>query len=255
MYNYFPHPSNARQSSMCVTLLVNEGFAGYGIYWAIIELLRDAPNYKYTADEKLLAYVLHAPDAEQVKRVIKNFGLFDFDNDGLMFSPWLLESLGSYDEQKKKLQEAGRKGAARRWARAQRDNGQAIATPLMDNGQAIAYNPTLFNISEQDKTNPTANGGEEWREVCLLQGLKVDTELVEAIAKTSPEGHAPGYIAQVCCQYGIGQNVLDFLVERTENASTTNPLYIKFCALVKRIETEKWAPKHPANFICSKLFG
>lgn len=239
---------------MCVSLLINEGFTGYGLYWALLELLRDAPEYKYSADEKLLAYVLHHNDTEQIRRVVRNFGLFEFDDDGLFFSPWLNDSLGSYDEQKRKLQEAGRKGAARRWAHAREEDGKAIASPSGDDGKAIAYNPTIPIVSEKDNINPTKEGEEDWREICLKQGLRVEQDLVEAITKTSPEGHAPGYVAQVCHQYGIGQNVLDFIVERTNNADTTNPLYIKFCALVRRIEAEKWAPKHPANFICSKLF-
>lgn len=255
MYNYFPHPSNARQSSMCVTLLVNEGFAGYGLYWAIIELLRDAPNYKYTADEKLLAYVLHAPDAEQVKRVIKNFGLFVFDDDGLMFSPWLLESLGSYDEQKKKLQEAGRKGAARRWARAHGDNGQAIDTPLMDNGQAIAYNPTKSNVSEQNLTQPNHSDRQGLSEVLSSETHKISEEYYLAAAERKDYEGGQAYLLQECYRRGLSIEAFHYLLEHTDNGNTDNSTYRVFCLLCKRVDSEKYPVKYPDNFYLRKIFG
>jgi len=238
---------------MCVTLLVQEGFAGYGIYWALLELLRDAPRYRYTADEKILAYVLHAPDLDQVKRVLRNFGLFDFDEDGLFFSPWLMESLGAYDEQKKKLQEAGRKGAARRWAHTREDNGQAMATPSGDDGQAMAYNITQRNLTELNETQPTLANGEEWRSILSVDSPKVTPEYMEMLVSTQKAGHACGYVAQVCLYYGMTEAVCEAICERSDNASVTHPLYRKFCALVGRIEQEKWVPKHPANFFLSKL--
>lgn len=254
MYNYFPHPSNARQSSMCVSLLVEEGFAGYGIYWALLELLRDAPDYKYTSDERLLSYALHHPDADQVRRVIRNYGLFDFDDNGLFFSPWLLDQLNSYDDKKAKLQEAGRKGAARRWAASHSNNGQAIATPSGDDGQAIAYNNTQYNVIEKDLTKPSNGNVEGWRDILSVSSPAISEDYVTVLASTQPSGHAPAYVAQVCRAYGMTEAVCNFICEHTNNAETSNSLYVRFCAIVKRIETEKWAPKHPANFFLSKLF-
>lgn len=239
---------------MCVSLLVQEGFAGYGIYWALIELLRDAPRYRYSADEKILAYVLHAQDVDQVGRVLRNFGLFDFDTDGLFFSPWLEESLGAYDEQKKKLQEAGRKGAARRWAHTRENDGQAIATPSGDDGQAIAYNNTQYNLTEQNETQPTLANGEEWRSILSKESPKVSPEYMAMLVSTQQAGHACGYVAQVCLYYGMSEAVCEAICERSDNANVSHPLYRKFCAIVARIEQEKWVPKHPSNFFLSKLF-
>lgn len=240
---------------MCVTLLVNEGFAGYGLYWAIIELLRDAPNYKYTADEKLLAYVLHAPDAEQVKRVIKNFGLFNFDDDGLMFSPWLLESLGSYDEQKKKLQEAGRKGAARRWAHAQGDNGQAIATPSGGDGQAIAYNTTQSITSQQDLTHLNPSDVQGLNEVLSSETHKISEEYYLAAAERKDFMGGQAYLLQECYRRGLSIEAFNFLLEHTENGNTDNSTYRMFCLLCKRVDSEKYAVKYPDNFYLRKIFG
>lgn len=253
MYNYIPHPSNISKSSMITALLIEEGHAAYGIYWMVLELLRDCPNYKIGNNAKSIAWAIHSTDVDLVDRVLHNYGLFDRDDDGLLFSPWLQEQMEAYDAKKRKLQEAGRRGAAKRFA--SRDNGEAIATPSSGDGEAkaILYNVTQRNITLHEKTTSPDVAGEDWRGICSNQGLKVDDDLVAAIAATQPEGHAPGYVAQVCRQYGIGQNVMDYLLRITDNASLTDGRYIKFCALIKRIEREKYSPAHPANFICSKI--
>lgn len=253
MYNYFPHPSNSRQSSMCVSLLIEEGFAGYGLYWSVLEVLRDATGYRYSPDPRVWAYVLHAQDIDQVERVLTRYGLFDIDDDGLIFSPWLNEQLGSYDETKRRRAEAGRKGAARRWASSSEGDGNAIAKPSEGDGNAIAYNVTKYNPMKENKTEPSEGFPEGWRDICNNQGVPVSQDLVATICETSIKGHAPGYIAQVCQRYGMGENVLNFLTEATNNAEVTNDTYKRFVSLVQRIQREKWVPEKPANFFLSKL--
>ena len=134
---------------MVVSLLIEEGFAGYGLYWAILEVLRDAPSYKYSSDPKVWAYVLHGPNLQQVERVLRNYGLFDFDSDGLVYSPWLMEQLGAYDDTRQRRRAAGLKGAARRWGSKGSEDGNAMAMPLTEDGNAMAYNIT--NITNQQK--------------------------------------------------------------------------------------------------------
>lgn len=253
MYNYIPIPSNMRDYPQIVELRINEGAAGYGIYIMVLQALRDAISFSIGDNPKRLAYIFNEPDVSLVDRVLHNYGLFDTNNDGLLFSQWLNEALESYQDKKIKLQEAGRRGAAKRWAAAQKVNGQAIATPLLDNGQAIAYNTTQYNITEYNKTSPAETEEEDWRVICRSPGLKVDDELVSAIAATQPAGHAPGYLADVCRRYGIGQNVLDYLNRVTDNGNLENSRYKAFVSLVKRIEAEKYRPEYPANFFCSKI--
>lgn len=255
MYNYFPHPSNARSSSMLVSLLIEEGYEGYGLYWAVLEVLRDAPGYKYNKDPKVWAYVLHCQDQEKLTRILQIYGLFDLDDDGLLFSPWLSDQLGTYDDTRRRRQEAGKRGAASRWGSKASDNGNAMAMPLDDNGNAMAYNNTQPYLTEDKNTKPNQGNGEEWRSICENQGERVDPRLIDVLAQTSQEGHAPGYIAQVCIQYGMGENVLNFLCEATNNADLGNDTYKKFCALVRRIQAEKYTLKYPANFFLSKLFA
>ena len=253
MYNYIPLPTNMRDFSSVLTLRIEEGSAGYGVYIMVLQLLRDMPGYSMGDNPKRIAFALNEPDVDMVQRVLHNYGLFDIDGDGLLNSPWLTEQLSSYDQKKRKLQEAGRRGAAKRFGTG--NSGEAIATPTDGSGEAIAieHNATKYNITEKNETTPSESSGEDWRVICSQQGLRVDEEYVVAIAATQPEGHAPGYVAQVCCQYGIGQNVLDYLLRITDNANTTDRRYRQFCSLVNRVQRDKYIPTYPANFFCSKL--
>lgn len=243
MYNYIPHPSNCRVSSNVLRMLMREGVAGYGIYWMLLEMLRDAPEFKMFYFPESFAYAIHCQDVDQVTRVCKDYGLFKFDDKDNMSSEWLEDAMNEYSDKKAKLQEAGRRGAAKRWAAAHGSDGQAIATPSMEDGQAIAYNITQHNVTQDNVTLPD-----------LTESPKVGVEYLELLCSTQPEGHAPGYVAQVCMQYGMTEASCNFICERSDNAAVGHPIFVKFKTIVGRIQREKWTPKHPDSFFLKKLF-
>lgn len=242
MYNYFPHPSNLRQSSGCVSLLIEEGPAGYGIYLMALEVLRDAPNYRYSPDPKVWAFVLHSADIDMVGRVLKNYGLFDTDDNGLLYSPWLCSQLGDYDEVKRKRQEAGRKGAANRWHSKNNGDGNAIAKPSNGDGNAIAYNETQYNVTSYNDILPNPNGTE-----------RITEELIDIICKNDKEGFNRGYVAQELKRLGCNVRTLEILSQASEGCKLTNSTYQRFCAVIKRITAEKWHPDRPDAFIIRKV--
>ena len=238
---------------MITTLLIEEGHAAYGVYWMVLELLRDCQDYRIGDNAKSIAWAIHSNDIDLVYRVLHNYGLFDKDSQGLLFSPWLCEQMQAYDDRKRKLQEAGRRGAAKRFASADKTEGQAIASLSMEEGQAIAHNITQRNITQHDITQPTQAIAEEWRDICRNQGPAIDPLELENIAKEQKFGHANGYILQCCLQYGMGKRVYFALCELTNDADVSHPIYQHFVTLVKRIQAEKYRPEYPANFFLSKL--
>lgn len=243
MYNYIPHPSNARVQNEVLELLVEEGPSGYGIYWMLLEMLRDAPSYKLPFKPKSLAFGLHLSECSQLERIVNNYGLFSVDTLGFFSSCWLNSQMEEYDEKKKKLQEAGRRGAAQRWKPTESQGPEQIATLSDTDSKAKAYNATKYNDIQQDIILPDLSGSSV-----------VSMDLVQALIKTQPAGHNSGYVAQICNEYGMKEETLNFICQRSNNADLTHPTYIKFCALVKRIKAEKWQPKHPDGFFLKKLF-
>lgn len=84
MKNYFSHDSAARDDEKILALRMKHGWEGYGLYWALVEKLREATDYKLTTDYNVIAYDLRVSSAI-IKSIINDFGLFAFSDDGKYF--------------------------------------------------------------------------------------------------------------------------------------------------------------------------
>jgi len=90
---YFPHDSNAKDDPK-ITLLIDQlGLEGYGIFWVLIEILRDQPDYKYPL--KLLPSIArkYATTFEKVKAVVYIYELFSIENEDFFYSKSLIERM------------------------------------------------------------------------------------------------------------------------------------------------------------------
>lgn len=113
--NYFSHDSNARNDEKLVRLRMKHGAAGYGVYFMIIERLREEADYMSVKDYNMLAFDLRV-DAALIKSVIEDFGLFAFTEDGKCFySESFNRRMNEKDDKQKLLSEAGKRGNEKRW--------------------------------------------------------------------------------------------------------------------------------------------
>jgi uncharacterized protein YdaU (DUF1376 family) len=116
---YFSHDYNARNDEKIISLLFQHGYAGYGIYWALIENLYHNANALRTHYE-CIAYELRA-DCELVKSVINDFDLFEIDGE-FFYSKSIERRL---NERKEKSIKASI-SASKRWKTD--DNANAMRT-------------------------------------------------------------------------------------------------------------------------------
>ena len=141
MRSYFSHDSNARNSDKLMKVRMKLGAEGYGIFFMLIERLREEEGYKSTIDYDTLAFDLRV-EPEKVKQVVENYDLFKFTEDGKYFySDSFNERMEMMNAKRKKRAEAGKKGAEKRWKNRQNDsnaNGKAIAMPKQNDSNAIA---------------------------------------------------------------------------------------------------------------------
>lgn len=77
---YFQHDYNARNDPKLQALIVEMGVAGIGIYWCLVEMLYEQDGEMPMSSIKSIAYNLHVKQ-KTVERVIKDFGLFDYDDE------------------------------------------------------------------------------------------------------------------------------------------------------------------------------
>ena len=125
MNQYFSHDSTARNSDKLIGVRMKHGAAGYGVYFMILERLRDEPDYMSVKDYNMLAFDFRV-DAGLVKGVVEDFGLFVFTEDGKCFySESFMNRMAMKDAKSQRLSEAGKKGASKRWEKNK--NSQAIA--------------------------------------------------------------------------------------------------------------------------------
>lgn len=120
---YFSHDSNARNDLKIVRLRRQLGLEGYGIYWCLIEILRETSSHKLPLEDiEDIAFQITVP-REKVETVVKAYGLFTIDTN-FFFSSRLLRSMELYNNTKKTLSDAGKKGMKARWEQP------ATAAPL-----------------------------------------------------------------------------------------------------------------------------
>jgi len=111
--NYFPHDSNARNDDRIIAVRMRLGAEGYGIYFMLLERLREGNGYTCAKDYNVMAFDLRV-SAEKVKAVVEDFGLFAFTEDRTRFYS---ESMMKRMEVKDERAERYKKAANARWGK------------------------------------------------------------------------------------------------------------------------------------------
>jgi hypothetical protein len=96
---YFSHDGNARNDEKLLAVRMKYGWEGYGLFWAIIEKLRESSNYILSKDYNLISFDLRT-DASTIKSIIEDFGLFLFTEDEKCFYSERLKNSMDYKESK-----------------------------------------------------------------------------------------------------------------------------------------------------------
>lgn len=115
---YFSHDSNARNDEKLLAVRMKHGWEGYGIFWAIVEKLRESSDYVLSKDYNLLAYDLRVP-ADKIKSIVEDFRLFELTENGKGFySERLHNSMQQKEEIVQKRRESGRIGGLKSKSKA-----------------------------------------------------------------------------------------------------------------------------------------
>lgn len=143
--NYFTHDSNARNDERIVRLRMKHGAEGYGVFFMLLERMREETDYMSVKDYNMIAFDLRV-DAAIVKSVVEDFGLFVFTEDGKYFySESFTQRMELKDSIRKQRSAIGKKGNMERWGAA-----QATQTP------AKQTNETNLPTTKQIASNATA---------------------------------------------------------------------------------------------------
>ena len=100
---YIPHEVSMRNTSEVMNLIENEGMAGYGIYWALMEYLRVQDDY--VGDIRSLSTLKRELRIRQSRldKVLHGYGLF-ICNGNTFYSPKLNEVMKPYEQRRAKIE-------------------------------------------------------------------------------------------------------------------------------------------------------
>lgn len=115
---YFRHDANARADERILELRAEYGWAGYGQWWAIVEQLRDASQYRLNnvkISGLAIGMSILTPDLRKFLDSCIALGLLAVDEEGYFYSPSLCRRMEPWDTKRAALVDAGKRGAAKRW--------------------------------------------------------------------------------------------------------------------------------------------
>jgi len=137
---YFPHFSNSRNDSKVIKLRRVLGIEGYGLYFMLLEVLREQTEFKFPISGiEDLSYEWHI-SKEKIISVISDFDLFQIiDNE--FFSPKLILYLQPYIEKSERARLAARK----RWDEV---NAKAYAKALPEHNKCNASKVKESKVKE-----------------------------------------------------------------------------------------------------------
>jgi len=121
---YFNHDSSARTDLRIIKLRSKLGYEGYGVFWALLELLFTEENKLCVDDYSEIAFGLQT-DPKILKQVIEDFDLFNVE-DGCFYSKRLNKQIEEINSKSNKAKE----NASKRWknAVAKQTDSQRIAS-------------------------------------------------------------------------------------------------------------------------------
>lgn len=175
---YFSHDTNARHDPKILSMRSVYGMEGYGMYWAIVEMLREQEGYKLEITKYLWNAIAmqiqidHNATRKFIDDCINEFNLFKTDGTYL-WSESLLKRMEAKNEKTERLKQAGKKGAKSRWNDG--ENGNENSHP---NGGAIA---TLKN----ENSHPMALKESKVKEKKVKESKEKEIKETENIASSS----------------------------------------------------------------------
>ncbi len=142
---YFSHDSNAITDTKILNMRADYGIEGYGLYWAIIEMLRNEEDYRLTLDNKTYRAIKTLTnttiDIEKfINDCLEDYELFEQD-DEKFYSKSLLRRM----QEKEKKSVIAREKAEKRW------NNNATAMQQQCSSNANKVNKSKENKNKENK--------------------------------------------------------------------------------------------------------
>ena len=132
---YFSHDTDARNEEKILGVRMELGAEGYGMYWMLLEKLAAEKTHVLTLDMAKLSWDMRC-DANKLKKLICDFGLFAIDEEQMLFwSEGLMARMEKADAVSSVRSEAGKASAEARRRKANTLNSSTDESSSVTNAQ------------------------------------------------------------------------------------------------------------------------
>lgn len=188
---YFSHDSNARHDPKITAMRSVYGTEGYGWFWILIELMREANGYKldmqgrYTFNAYAMQMHTDCTTAERfIHDCINEFELFQSD-DCQFWSPSLLRRM----EMREEISEKKRQAALKRWGNKKK-NADGMHMHSTSNADGMQGKESKLNKSKgkenKEKKIPYADNvlltEREYENLCSKFGKEMTDQSIEYLS-------------------------------------------------------------------------
>lgn len=164
MVGYFSHDFNARNDEKIIRLRMELGAEGYGIYFMLLERLRENKDYTSSRDYEIIAFDLRV-DATKIKKVVEDFDLFVLTEDGEYFySNSFMDRMAIKDKKEKAKSENARRAAQARWNKRKEEEKNATEDKNNSDCNANAMQSQNDSNSDEMRSDAKENKRKERKE-------------------------------------------------------------------------------------------
>ena len=183
---YFSHDANAKDDFKIMLLIEELGLEGYGIFWVLIETLREQQNYKYPL--KLLSVLARKYNTTLAKLevVVKNYHLFKIEDDCFFYSSSLNRRMQKMEEAREQRVIAGKISAAKRKQKqieqleqlginlSVNDSNERPLNECSANAQQIKENKIKENKNKDKDKEEETEKWQKWNDQQIQKQIKID---------------------------------------------------------------------------------
>ena len=144
---YFTHDSNAKDDPKCALLIDQLGMEGYGIYWMLIEVLRDQPDYKYPLALLPSLARKYNTTPQKIEAVIRGYQLFVIEGGVVFIGEALVRRMNEWNDVKLRRSLAARKANEVRWGKQLESDRNPIG--LLNGSECLPVKENKVNINKK----------------------------------------------------------------------------------------------------------
>ncbi|WP_455785310.1 Lin1244/Lin1753 domain-containing protein [Butyricimonas faecihominis] len=250
---YFTHDSNAKDDPKCALLIDQLGMEGYGIYWMLIEVLRDQPDYKYPLALLPSLARKYNTTPQKIEAVVRGYQLFAVEGGVVFMSETLVKRMCAWENEKIRRSLLAKKAVEARWNRAkelpQKCDSNTDVLPMKYEVIPIKENKRNINKKIIKEKSPRSPKGEvdlvslkDQFEIFRKRypGTKrgLDTEFNEFVKKYN--GHVTEIVPLLL-------PALENLMRWREQAAKRGEFVPSFANLKTWINQRRWETEYPVE--------